>query len=175
MRKDKQAMPKEIKIGRGGFTFLEIVIVMIILGVLTSLAIPRYQVMIEKSRTVEGIKVLSDIHRAQERYSYLANGVYSTNVDDLNLSFSPLAYFENPAVNSAGGTVLNPPNFLGSITRKGDLYTLYITAKSIFSCKKGEGVEVEYCTILGFRKFKDFVEDEGEIPYIPQNEGGENP
>ncbi len=61
----------------GGFTLLEIVIVIIITGVLAGLAISRFFKTIEFSRANEALSQLSAIRRAMDR-CYLINSNYSS-------------------------------------------------------------------------------------------------
>lgn len=56
-----------------GFTLLEIIIVIIIVGVLASLALPRFFKVVEYSRSVEAITQLKVIRQAFER-CYLMRG-----------------------------------------------------------------------------------------------------
>jgi len=52
---------------KNGFTLLEIIIVLIILGVIASLAIPRFYKVIESSKSKEALESLSILRRAMER------------------------------------------------------------------------------------------------------------
>ena len=61
-----------MKNNKSGFTLLEIIIVIIIVGVLASLALPRLFNTIEFSRSTEALNVLGGLKRAADRCS-LAN------------------------------------------------------------------------------------------------------
>jgi len=50
------------------FTILEILIVVVVLGVMASLAIPRYAGIVEKSRRNEAMHIFSVLKQAQEAY-----------------------------------------------------------------------------------------------------------
>ncbi len=63
---------------RKGFTLLELIVVIIILGVLATLATTQYSKMVEKSRGAEARIVLGSIRTNQAAY-YLQRG-YCTNV-----------------------------------------------------------------------------------------------
>jgi len=65
---------------KNGFTLLEIIIVIIIVGILASLALPRFLKTVEFSRANEGLAQLSSIRRAMER-CYLFANTFGTNCD----------------------------------------------------------------------------------------------
>ncbi len=51
-----------------GFTLIEMLVVVLILGILASIALPQYEVAIEKSRVAEALVVLKTIVDAEQRY-----------------------------------------------------------------------------------------------------------
>lgn len=51
---------------RRGFTILELIIVVVIIAVIASLAIPKMQIMIERSRSVEALRYLQTVRGAIE-------------------------------------------------------------------------------------------------------------
>ena len=57
-----------------GFTLIELMVVVLIIGILASIALPSYGKVIEKSRTVEAISRLNAIYKAQIRYLLLESG-----------------------------------------------------------------------------------------------------
>ena len=62
---------------KNGFTLLEIIIVVIIIGILASLALPRFFKTVEFSRANEALAGLSAIRRAMER-CYLFKNQYNS-------------------------------------------------------------------------------------------------
>lgn len=65
-----------------GFTLLELVIVIIILGILATLGITQYTKMVEKGRSAEAKMVLGQIRSAEETYK-LENGSYTGTIGNL--------------------------------------------------------------------------------------------
>ncbi|MDD5730533.1 MAG: prepilin-type N-terminal cleavage/methylation domain-containing protein [Candidatus Omnitrophica bacterium] len=60
-----------------GFTLLELIIVVIILGVLATLGFTQYVKVVEKGRTAEAKAILGDIRTAENAY-YLEYATYTT-------------------------------------------------------------------------------------------------
>jgi prepilin-type N-terminal cleavage/methylation domain-containing protein len=64
------------------FTILELIVVIIIVGVLTSLALPRFLKLIEGSRATEALTNISALRQAVERCYVMNNGSYENcNMD----------------------------------------------------------------------------------------------
>lgn len=75
-----------------GFTLLELVIVIIVIGILASIALPRYIRIAEKGRAAEAKNILSALRSSQMRYS-VQNGRYGTSVAALDLNLPAAKYF----------------------------------------------------------------------------------
>lgn len=60
-----------------GFTLLELIVVIIIIGILATLGFTQYAKMVEKGRTAEAKMILGQLRTAEESYR-LENGVYVT-------------------------------------------------------------------------------------------------
>jgi type IV pilus assembly protein PilE len=70
-----------------GFTLLEMVIVVAIVGLLMSLAIPAYQEFMRKSRRAEAKEVIYEAAQRLQQY-YTQNDAYTTNATTLQMSTS---------------------------------------------------------------------------------------
>ena len=67
-----------------GFTLLEVLIVVIIIGILASIAMPQYFTTLEKSRSAEAVTNVGAIRMALDRYWYQESAV-TTDLDLLDI------------------------------------------------------------------------------------------
>ena len=67
-----------------GFNIIELVVVVVIIGILSALAIPQYNKTVERSRQTEALTNLAAIRGAQLRH-YLEYSNYSDSFDDLDI------------------------------------------------------------------------------------------
>jgi type IV pilus assembly protein PilE len=68
-----------------GFTLIELMIVVVVIGILAAIALPGYMEYVRKSRRAEAITSLNQIAQAQERWR--ANNVqYTTNLSSTGLN-----------------------------------------------------------------------------------------
>lgn len=68
-----------------GFTLIELVVVVLIIGILAAIAIPSYQDYVLRSNRTEGQALLSEAAARQERF-FTQNNRYATTVAELNYS-----------------------------------------------------------------------------------------
>ena len=65
---------------RHGFTLLELMMVVIIIGILASIALPQYLKTSERARMAEAVTMLGVLRAAEVRYSAQNNGNFTANV-----------------------------------------------------------------------------------------------
>ena len=69
------------------FTLIELLVVVLIIGILAAMAVPQYQLAIDKSRVTHLLSMVDAVKKAQEVY-YLENGTYTANWNDLAIAFT---------------------------------------------------------------------------------------
>ena len=82
MNKNHQKCPVCIK--NAGFTLIELLVVVLIIGILAAVALPKYELAVEKSRAAEALSIVNTLYQAQQAY-FLANGQYSNDIRELDV------------------------------------------------------------------------------------------
>jgi type IV pilus assembly protein PilA len=77
---------------RGGFSLLELTVVVVIVGVLAVFAVPRFLQAIERAKAAEAFEYLMAVRAAQERY-LVQHGQYASSIDDLDVELPALEHF----------------------------------------------------------------------------------
>lgn len=95
---------------KNGFSLIELMTTVAIVGVLASIAIPTYKNYSIKSHRVEGKSLIMEIMQRQEKY-YTENNTYTTNLSLLGYSSSPVTseqgYYSVSASAAADGITNN--------------------------------------------------------------------
>lgn len=72
----------------GGFSLLEVMMVLVIIGILMMIAVPLYEDSMRKSHRADGMRDLMELSARQERF-YAQNSVYTAEIDaDDGLNFA---------------------------------------------------------------------------------------
>jgi type IV pilus assembly protein PilE len=71
-----------------GFTLIEVLVVVLIIGILTSIALPQYQKAVLKTRYMQAMLLGKEIWQAQQLYK-LANDTYANHFEDLDITMPP--------------------------------------------------------------------------------------
>ncbi|MFA6149536.1 MAG: prepilin-type N-terminal cleavage/methylation domain-containing protein [bacterium] len=102
-----RSTPADHRIGRGGFTLIEITVVLVLIGILATIAITTYRTMINRARMTQAKTVLSYLTKTEATY-FSDHDRYTDNVALLN--FDPVRYnyydvsvvLDNDALNYLG-------------------------------------------------------------------------
>ena len=94
-----------------GFTLIELLVVVLIIGILSSVALPQYTKSVEKSRSTEAVTLLGNLANAEQIYFMNGNG-YTSTLSDLDIEIPSQTKNFVISVNSATSS-----SFVATATR----------------------------------------------------------
>ena len=123
-----------------GFTLIELIVVVIILSILVSLAMPQYTMTVERSRSAEARRILGTIREAELAY-FLEYEAYSASLTNLRLSGIPTGcqatHYFTYAPATTGTTVATRCTSGGKPPQSSTAYTIQLTAAGALSGTAG--------------------------------------
>jgi len=105
-----------------GFTLIELMTVVIIVGILAAIAVPLYRANVKRSMAAEGAALLGSV-RTAERVYYSEHGVYTDDKTKLGVDTTGNKYFKDYTVRLTGGGT----GFTASTTGTGDADGITVT------------------------------------------------
>ena len=72
--------------GERGFTLLELLMVVIIIGILAAIALPQYTRTTERARVGEALQMLAALRGAEQRWSAQNGGAFTGTVANLDVT-----------------------------------------------------------------------------------------
>ena len=101
----------------GGFTLVELAVVIVIIGILAAFAVPRFRDAVERSKAGEAFNYLAAVRSSQERY-HGRQSTYANAVTNLDIKLSTPKYFAVGSI-AAGTTGSLEDSWTLTLTRSG--------------------------------------------------------
>ena len=99
-----------------GFTLLELLIVMVVIGILVMLAFPQYNRFVDQSKETEALNIIGSLLNAEYMY-FQEKGVFTDAYADLSVVVKPnLRYWDlGSGLNVSSGANAAVTNILGTV------------------------------------------------------------
>lgn len=98
---------------QAGFTLVELLVVVIIMGILTAIAMPQYRKAMDRSKAAEAMQMLPALFEARERWVIekqctWSNGAITSCNDNVTLTPKKLDIESKGTINNDEGTITTP-------------------------------------------------------------------
>lgn len=130
-------MRMRLKNSFNGFTLMEILVVVVIVGVIAGFGMPTYATHVERVRASEGVQMLTSLLAAQERYR-VENNAYATAIANLDIDIPNASNFTVPP------TLRDEAGRVAALTRTNNSYTLCINSTGVVSCSGTANICAQY-------------------------------
>lgn len=130
-----------MKKSQPGFTLIELMIVVAIVGILASIAYPSYRQQVLEGRRSEGRAALLALAQAQERF-FTLNGTYTNIIGSLNGVSTPTENGHYTLATTGGATFTATATPAGAQAGDTDCTTMTITHQG---AKSGTGADISTC------------------------------
>jgi len=140
---------------RSGFTLIELLVVVLIIGILSSVALPQYRKAVEKAHVGEAQRNLAALAEAEDLY-ILANKVPTSDLTALDIEVQlDTKNWEYWVEETGGGTT--PKSYALTAARKGGDYGIYYTKNygedGHFLCSPFDDAE-QGCKLFGKNTYR---------------------
>ena len=121
---------QEFRRTQQGFTLMELIVAMVIVGMLAAIAIPSYSAYVLKSHRTEAKSALLDAASLEERFFSTSNS-YSRNPSDLGYGAVPIPFPVGAGYYNITNIAVVPAVAPGPLTPSGTPATFTITASAV--------------------------------------------
>lgn len=137
-------------LSRRAFTIIEIMVVIIILGVITGLAVPRLGTVMQRIRNREAVQALLAIYPLQIAYRR-DNGAYALDVNSLDIpGFNVFKGFKSLTLGNLSAACGGPAvATVARLTQNDDLYIMHVSDQAEILCTPCGGI----CQKMGYGNF----------------------
>ena len=128
-----------------GFTLLELLAVVLIIGILAAIALPQYKKAVEKSKASQALTLIKSIDESIKSY-HLATGHYPTSFDQLDISIPESFDKDEKDVNNSNTYGKSNKDWNISVERAGGESLASLRMLRITGKYKGAGFRIGYGT-----------------------------